>query len=75
VPHGSVQYRTVPLYLVEDFRNVGQIYVPPDTTVSPAQFPVLYLLTAAAIPRKAGSSGPAPAIEENLLAEHKTVRC
>jgi enterochelin esterase family protein len=74
VPHGSVQYRTYRSTQSKTFRNVA-IYVPPDYDRYPRRkFPVLYLLHGGGDSEEGWVRlGRAPAIEENLLAEHKTV--
>ena len=74
VPHGSVQYRTYRSTQSKTFRNVA-VYVPPDYDRYPSRkFPVLYLLHGGGDSEEGWVRlGRAPAIEENLLAQHKTV--
>ena len=74
VPHGSVQYRTYRSSESKAFRSVA-IYVPPDYDRYPdRRFPVLYLLHGGGDSEEGWVRlGRAPEIEENLLAEHKTV--
>jgi enterochelin esterase family protein len=74
VPHGSVQYRTYRALQSKTFRNVA-IYVPPDYDRYPGRkFPVLYLLHGGGDSEEGWVRlGRAHAIEENLLAQHKTV--
>ena len=74
VPHGSVQYRTYRSTQSKTFRNVA-IYVPPDYDRYPSRkFPVLYLLHGGGDSEEGWVRlGRVPAIEENLLAQHKTV--
>jgi enterochelin esterase-like enzyme len=74
VPHGSVQYRTYRSTQSKTFRNVT-IYVPPDYDRYPGRkFPVLYLLHGGGDSEEGWVRlGRVPAIEENLLAQHKTV--
>ena len=74
VPHGSVQYRTYRSTQSKTFRNVA-IYVPPDYDRYPRRkFPVLYLLHGGGDSEEGWVRlGRVPAIEENLLARHKTV--
>jgi len=74
VPHGSVQYRTYRSTQSKAFRNVT-IYVPPDYDRYPdRKFPVLYLLHGGGDSEEGWVRlGRAPQIEENLLAQHKTV--
>ena len=74
VPHGSVQFRTYRSTQSKTFRNVV-IYVPPDYDRYPSRkFPVLYLLHGGGDSEEGWVRlGRVPAIEENLLAQHKTV--
>ena len=74
VPHGSVQFRTYRSTQSKTFRNVA-IYVPPDYDRYPSRkFPVLYLLHGGGDSEEGWVRlGRVPAIEENLLAQHKTV--
>jgi enterochelin esterase-like enzyme len=74
VPHGSVQYRTYRARESKIVRNVA-IYVPPDYDRNPNQrFPVLYLLHGGGDSEEGWVRlGHAPEIEENLLAQHRTV--
>jgi enterochelin esterase family protein len=74
VPHGSVQYRVYRSPRSKTLRNVA-IYVPPDYDRYPSRrFPVLYLLHGGGDSEEGWVRlGGAPAIEENLLAEHKIV--
>lgn len=74
VPHGSVQYRTYRSTQSRTFRNVA-IYVPPDyDTYHSRKFPVLYLLHGGGDSEEGWVRlGRVAAIEENLLARHKTV--
>jgi enterochelin esterase family protein len=74
VPHGSVQFRTYRSTRSKTFRTVA-IYVPPDYDRYPSRkFPVLYLLHGGGDSEEGWFRlGRAPAIEENLLAQHKTV--
>ena len=74
VPHGSVQYRTYRSTQSKTFRNVV-VYVPPDYERYPdRKFPVLYLLHGGGDSEEGWVRlGRAPAIEENLLAQQKTV--
>jgi enterochelin esterase family protein len=74
VPHGSVQYRTYRSTQSKTFRRLA-IYVPPDYDRYPRRkFPVLYLLHGGGDSEEGWIRlGRVPAIEENLLAQHKTV--
>jgi enterochelin esterase-like enzyme len=74
VPHGSVQYRTYRATESRTFRSVA-IYVPPDYDRFPTRrFPVVYLLHGGGDSEEGWVRlGRVPAIEENLLALHKTV--
>jgi enterochelin esterase-like enzyme len=74
VPHGSVQYRTYRSTESKVFHNVV-IYVPPDYDRYPdRKFPVLYLLHGGGDSEEGWVRlGRASEIEENLLAQHKTV--
>jgi enterochelin esterase family protein len=74
VPHGSVQYRTYRSTESKILRRVA-IYVPPDYDRDPTRkFPVLYLLHSGGDSEEGWIRlGNADAIEENLLAQHKTV--
>lgn len=74
VPHGSVQYRTYRSTQSKTFRSVA-IYVPPDYDRYPSRkFPVLYLLHGGGDSEEGWVRlGRVPAIEENLLAQHKAV--
>jgi enterochelin esterase family protein len=74
VPHGSVQFRTYRSTESKIYRNVA-IYVPPDYDRYPdRKFPVLYLLHGGGDSEEGWVRlGRAPEIEENLLAQHKTM--
>ena len=74
IPHGSVQYRTYRSTESKAIRKVA-IYVPPDYDRNPIRkFPVLYLLHIGGESEECWTRiGKAPEIEENLLAQHKTV--
>ena len=74
VPHGSVQYRTYRATESKALRTVA-IYVPPDYDKYPdRRFPVLYLLHGGGDSEEGWVRlGHAPEIEENLLAQRKTV--
>jgi len=74
VPHGSVQYRTYRSTQSKTIRTVA-IYVPPDYDRYPSRrFPVLYLLHGGGDSEEGWVRlGRVPAIEENLLAQYKTV--
>jgi enterochelin esterase family protein len=73
VPHGSVQYRTYRSTQSHMLRTVV-IYVPPDYDRDPRRkFPVLYLFHGGGDSEEGWVRlGRVAAIEENLLAEHKT---
>jgi len=74
VPHGSIQYRTYRSSVSKALRTVA-IYVPPDYDLNPnRRFPVLYLMHSGGDSEEGWTRlGRAHAIEENLLAQHKTV--
>jgi len=74
VPHGSVQYRTYRVTESKVFHRVA-IYVPPDYDRLPnRRFPVLYLLHGGGDSEEGWVRlGHAPEIEENLLAQQKTM--
>jgi enterochelin esterase family protein len=73
VPHGSVQFRTYRVAESKALHTVA-IYVPPDYDREPRRkFPVLYLFHGGGDAQEGWTRlGHVAAIEENLLAEHKT---
>jgi enterochelin esterase family protein len=73
VPHGSVQFRTYRVSESKALHTVA-IYVPPDYDRDPRRkFPVLYLFHGGGDAQEGWTRlGHVAAIEENLLAEHKT---
>jgi enterochelin esterase-like enzyme len=73
VPHGSIHLRSYRVSETKELHTVA-IYVPPDYDRDPrARFPVLYLFHGGGDSQEGWSRlGHVAAIQENLLAAHKT---